>query len=88
MTFFTIFCSSIRKARTTRSLTQFAQRDPPYARWTVLVGLETWEYSRGRRAGTCGTSVSYCLFVGILTRIFCKRVAAVFAVLGYLVGWL
>ncbi|KAH9828052.1 hypothetical protein Tdes44962_MAKER02602 [Teratosphaeria destructans] len=29
MTFLTIFCSSIRKARTTRSLTQLAQRDPP-----------------------------------------------------------
>lgn len=29
MTFLTIFCSSIRKARTTRSLTQLAQREPP-----------------------------------------------------------
>jgi hypothetical protein len=28
-TFFTIFCSSIRKARTMRSRTQFAQREPP-----------------------------------------------------------
>lgn len=29
MTFLTIFCSSIRNARTTRSLTQLAQRLPP-----------------------------------------------------------
>ena len=28
-TFLTIFCSSMRKARTTRSLTQLAQREPP-----------------------------------------------------------
>lgn len=53
MTFLTIFCSSIRKARTTRSLTQLAQREPPYARWTVFLGLETWAYSRGRSAGIC-----------------------------------
>ena len=29
ITFFTIFCSSIKKARTTRSLTQLAHREPP-----------------------------------------------------------
>lgn len=54
MTFLTIFCSSIRKARTTRSLTQLAQRLPPYARCTVFFGREIWAYSRGRRAGICG----------------------------------
>lgn len=32
MTFLTIFCSSIKNARTTRSFTQLAQRLPPYAR--------------------------------------------------------
>jgi len=52
-TFFTIFCSSIKNARTTLSFTQLPHRDPPYARWTVFFGLEIWEYSRGRRAGTC-----------------------------------
>lgn len=34
-----------------RSWTQFAHRDPPYARWTVFLGRETVAYSRGRRAG-------------------------------------
>lgn len=52
ITFFTIFCSSIKKARTTLSLTQFAHRDPPYALRTVLLGFEIWLYSCGRRAGT------------------------------------
>ena len=52
-TFLTIFCSSMRKARTIRSRTQLAHLEPPYARWTVFLGLEIWEYSRGRRAGTC-----------------------------------
>ena len=47
----TTFCSSIRKARTIRSWTQLAHRDPPYARWTVFLGRETVAYSRGRRAG-------------------------------------
>ena len=51
-TFFTIFCSSIRNALTTLSLTQFEHLDPPYARWTVFLGLEICEYSRGRSAGT------------------------------------
>ena len=53
MTFFTIFCSSMRKARVTRSLTQLAQREPPYERETVFFGREMVEYSRGRRAGIC-----------------------------------
>jgi len=34
-----------------RSCTQPAQRDPPYARWTVFLGREMVAYSRGRRAG-------------------------------------
>src|ERR1051326_6582240 len=68
-TFFTIFCSTIKKARTTRScpvrqhnalleirlnhtLTQLAQRDPPYARETLFLGLETVAYCLGRSAGT------------------------------------
>lgn len=51
-TFLTIFCSSIRNARTMRSRTQLPHREPPYARWTVFLGLEIWAYSRGRRAGT------------------------------------
>ncbi len=53
-TFFTIFCSSIRKARTMRSLTQLPHREPPYARCTDFVGRETCAYSWGRRAGICG----------------------------------
>jgi hypothetical protein len=53
-TFLTIFCSSMRKARTILSRTQLAHREPPYARWTVFVGFDTWAYSRGRRAGICG----------------------------------
>lgn len=57
-TFFTIFCSSMRKARTTRSWTQLAHREPPYDRLTDFWGLEIWEYSRGRRAGTYGCRVS------------------------------
>lgn len=40
MTFLTIFCSSIKKARVTRSLTQLAQREPPYDRETDFFGLE------------------------------------------------
>jgi hypothetical protein len=51
-TFLTIFCSSMRKARTMRSRTQLPHLEPPYARWTVFLGLEIWAYSRGRRAGT------------------------------------
>lgn len=52
-TFLTIFCSSMRKARTMRSRTQLPHLEPPYARWTVFLGLEIWAYSWGRRAGTC-----------------------------------
>lgn len=59
ITFFTIFCSSIRKARTTRSLVQLAQRLPPYERETVFLGRETVAYSRGRRAGIYRTSRIY-----------------------------
>lgn len=59
-TFFTIFCSSMRKARTTRSWTQLAHREPPYDRLTDFWGFEIWEYSRGRRAGTYTCRVSYC----------------------------
>jgi hypothetical protein len=50
-TFLTIFCSSMRKARTMRSRTQLPHLEPPYARCTVFLGLEIWAYSRGRRAG-------------------------------------
>lgn len=35
-----------------RSRTQLEQREPPYARWTVLTRFETCAYSRGRRVGT------------------------------------
>ena len=55
-TFLTIFCSSIRKARTILSRTQLPHLEPPYARCTVFLGLEIWEYSRGRRAGICVVS--------------------------------
>ena len=34
-----------------RSWTQLAHREPPYARWTVFLGRDTWAYSRGRSAG-------------------------------------
>jgi hypothetical protein len=47
----TNFCSSMRNALTIRSLTQFAQREPPYARCTVFSFLARRAYSRGRRAG-------------------------------------
>jgi hypothetical protein len=49
----TIFCSSIKKARTILSRTQLLHREPPYARETVFCGRETVAYSRGRRAGIC-----------------------------------
>jgi hypothetical protein len=52
-TFFTIFCSSIKNARTILSRTQLLHREPPYARDTVFCGRETVAYSRGRRAGIC-----------------------------------
>ena len=52
-TFFTIFCSSIRKARTILSRTQLLHLDPPYALETFFFDLEVVAYSRGRRAGTC-----------------------------------
>jgi len=39
-TFFTIFCSSIKNALVILSFTQFEHLDPPYARWTVFLGLE------------------------------------------------
>ncbi len=50
-TFLTIFCSSIKKARTILSRTQLLHREPPYAREMVFCGRETVAYSRGRRAG-------------------------------------
>ena len=53
-TFLTILFSSIRKARTMRSRTQPAQREPPYARETFFWRLEMREYSIGRSAGICG----------------------------------
>ena len=52
-TFFTIFCSSIKNARTIRSRTQLPHLEPPYARCTVFWGLLVVAYSLGRRAGTC-----------------------------------
>jgi len=39
-TFFTIFCSSMRKARMIRSRTAFPHRVPPYARLTVFCRFE------------------------------------------------
>src|SRR5205823_767697 len=50
-TFLTIFCSSIKKARTILSRTQLPHREPPYAREMLFCGRETVAYSRGRRAG-------------------------------------
>jgi hypothetical protein len=38
------------------SRTQLAQREPPYARCTLLTRLETRAYSVGRRAGTCSVT--------------------------------
>lgn len=52
-TFFTIFCSSTRKARTMRSLTTPAARWPPYARCTVFLLLFTRCREEGRTAGSC-----------------------------------
>ena len=52
-TFFTIFCSSTRKARMMRSFTTAWLRWPPYARCTVLFFLLRRESSLGRRAGSC-----------------------------------
>jgi len=34
-----------------RSRTQLPHLEPPYARWTVFLGLEIWAYSWGRSAG-------------------------------------
>ena len=53
-TFFTIFCSSTRKARTMRSLTTPAARWPPYARCTVFLDLLMRCRLEGRTAGSCG----------------------------------
>ena len=49
-TFLTIFCSSMRKARTMRDRVQWLHREPPYARVTVLLGLERFLASIGRVA--------------------------------------
>ena len=57
-TFFTIFCSSMRNARTTRDLTQLAQREPPYARATVRWRLATFLKAIGRMCLICGGSSS------------------------------
>lgn len=62
----TIFCSSMRKARTMRSRTQLPHLEPPYARWTVFLGFEICEYSRGRRAGICRTPPSQYAIVQLL----------------------
>merc|ERR1711939_780821 len=53
----TILASSTRNARTMRSRTQLAQREPPYARWTVFCLFEICAYWRGRRAGTPGRAM-------------------------------
>lgn len=65
-TFFTIFCSSIKNALTTRSFTQFEHRDPPYARWTVFFGREIVAYSRGRRAGICNSKAASVELIQVL----------------------
>lgn len=53
--FFTIFCSSTRKARTMRSRTAPPLSTPPYARCTVflLCDRRLLLYCAGRRRGTC-----------------------------------
>lgn len=55
-TFFTIFCSSTRNARTMRSRTTECARWPPYARRTVLarLGATPRAFSLGRVAGIWG----------------------------------
>ena len=54
-TFFTIFCSSTKKARTMRSRTAPPLSTPPYARCTVFLLLESRAllYCAGRKRGTC-----------------------------------
>jgi hypothetical protein len=52
-TFFTIFCSSIKKARTMRWRTHWPHREPPYARDTFFCRLLMRWYSDGRSAGIC-----------------------------------
>jgi hypothetical protein len=51
-TFFTIFCSSMMNARRMRSRTQCAQREPPYARFTVRSWEDRRRSSLVRRRGT------------------------------------
>jgi len=48
ITFDTIFCSSIKNARTIRLRTQLAHREPPYARVTVFKRFVMRVFSRGR----------------------------------------
>merc|ERR1719263_2593657 len=50
-TCFTHFCSSIKKALTTRVRTQAAQREPPYARFTRRSRFLRRRYSMGRKRG-------------------------------------
>ena len=59
-TFFTIFCSSIKNARTILSRTQLPHLDPPYALRTVFCACDVVAYSRGLRAGI------YCNVVSML----------------------
>jgi hypothetical protein len=55
-TLLTIFCSSMRKARTTRWRTQRGQRQPPYERLTVFMRRDMRLHSTGR-AGTTPLSL-------------------------------
>merc|ERR1712166_904870 len=50
-TCFTIFCSSIRKARTMRARTHLAQREPPYARDTFFLFFARRAYRVGFSTG-------------------------------------
>ena len=54
----------------TRSWTQLPHLDPPYARWTVLVGLETLAYCRGRSAGIPGRAMPQSPHLGDVPSFF------------------
>ena len=64
-----IICIWNKDNVTHRERTQSPQREPPYARWTVLRVLLTVAYSRGRRA----TIYRFHLNTGLIVQIFCER---------------
>lgn len=54
----------------TRSCTQLAHREPPYARCTVFFGFEMLAYSLGRRAGMPGSAMPQSPHLGELPNFF------------------